>query len=217
MDLSPSFSLLFQIPQMTPSIQQLQQPSNHQISGSQQQGPPVHVPTGQANAVRHIPPQQGTSSQMPQQAPPTQIGLPPVSQGHMGSTPAGPVAPAGHVPAGAMVNIPPQIGSQQPSTLPGTQGPSISAHVYNAAISSQGTGVIQVPAGLGSGPVPTTSQALAGPPASGVATMQGIPQNPAAAQSMPFQSTPPAPTAANEASQNEEDTKPRTAELISFD
>ncbi|XP_032664910.1 hepatocyte growth factor-regulated tyrosine kinase substrate isoform X2 [Odontomachus brunneus] len=204
------------MPQMTPPIQQLQPPSNHQISGPQQQGPPVHVQAGQASTSRHMPPQQGASSQMPQQAPPTQIGLPPVSQGHMGSSPAGSAAPGRHVPAGAMVGIP-QIGSQQPSTLPGTQGSSMSAHVYNAAISSQGTGVIQVPGGVGSGPVSTTSQALVGPQASGIPTMQGMPQNPAAAQSMPFQPAPPTPVATNEASQNEEDTKPRTAELISFD
>lgn len=93
----------------------------------------------------------------------------------------------------------------------------MSAHVYNAAISSQGSGIIQVPAGVGSGPVPTTNQALAGPQTSGIPTMQGMPQNPAAAQPMPFQPTPPTPAATNEASQNEEDTKPRTAELISFD
>lgn len=118
----------------------------------------------------------------------------------------------------AMVGMPPQIGSQQPSTLPGTQGSPMSAHVYNAAMSSQPTGVIQVSAGAGSGPAPATSQTLAGPQASGVPTMQGIPQNPAAAQpSMPFQPTPPTPAVVNEAPQDEEDTKPRTAELISFD
>lgn len=165
-----------------------------------------------------MPPQQGASSQMPQQAPPTQIGLPPVSQGHMGTSSAGPVAPGGHVPGGAMVGMPPQIGSQQPSTLPGAQGSSMPAHVYNAAMSSQPAGVIQVPASVGNGPASATSQALAGPQASGVPTMQGIPQNPAPAQpSMPFQPAPPAPAAANEAPQEEEDTKPRTAELISFD
>ncbi|XP_014476437.1 PREDICTED: hepatocyte growth factor-regulated tyrosine kinase substrate [Dinoponera quadriceps] len=195
------------MPQMTPPIQQLQPPNNHQISGPQQQGPPVHVPTGQASAGRHMPPQQVPTSKIPQLVP--QVVLPSVSQGHMSTSSAGPVAPGGH--AGAMVGIPPQIGSQQPSTLPGTQGSPMSAHVYNTAISSQPTGVIQVPAGSG----PATSQALAGsgvPPA-----MQGMPQNPAAAQSMPFQPTPPAPAAASEAPQEEEDTKPRTAELISFD
>lgn len=207
----------FQMPQMTPPIQQLQQPpSNHQIPGPQQ-GPPVHVPPGQASAGRHIPPQQGTSSQIPQQAP-AQIGLPPVPQGpHIGPSSAGPVAPPtcpGHLSTGAVIGLPPQIGSQQPSTLPGTQGSTMPTHVSNTAISSQ-PGVIQAPAGTGSGSIPTTSQTLPGPQTSGIPTMQGITQIPAA-QTIPFQ---PAPvlTTTNKTLQDAEDIKPRTAELISFD
>lgn len=176
----------------------------------------MHVQPGQASAGRHIPPaQQSAASQMPQPAP-TQIGLPAVPQGHMGPPPsAGPVAPGGHLPAGAVIGLPPQIGSQQPSTLPGTQGVPMPTHVSSAAISSQPAGVIQVPAGTGSGPVPTTSQALPGTQASGIPTMQGMAQIPAA-RSIPFQPAP-VPTTTGETPQNTEDTKPRTAELISFD
>ncbi|XP_011690977.1 PREDICTED: hepatocyte growth factor-regulated tyrosine kinase substrate [Wasmannia auropunctata] len=201
-------------PQMTPPIQQLQPPSNHQIGS--QQGPTIHVSPGQASAGRHISSQQGVTSQMPQQvAPPTQIGLPPIPQGHMAPS-SGPVASSNHVPTGTVVGLPPQIASQQPSTLSGTQGSAMSAHVSNAAISSQPSGVIQVPAGASSGPVSATSQTLPGPQPSGVPTMQGMAQIPAA-QPMPFQPVPPVSTTTNETPQNSEATKPRTAELISFD
>lgn len=196
-------------PQMAP-IQQLQPPSNHQI-GSQQG--PVHVSPGQAQAGRHISPQQGASPQIPQQAPPpTQIGLPPIPPGHMGPS-SGPVVSGGHVPT--VVGLPPQIGSQA-STLPGAQGASMPTHIPNTAISSQPSGVIQVSAGANSGPVPATSQTLPGPQTSGVPTMQGMAQIPTV-QSMPFQPAPPVPTITNETSQDVEDIKPRTAELISFD
>lgn len=195
------------MPQMTSSIQQLQQPSNHQMPGTQQ-GPPVHVPPGQAG--RHIALQQGISPQMPQQATSTQIGLP---QGHMGPSSAGPVASGGHVPTGTVVGLPPQMAAQQSSTLPGTQGSSIPAHISNTVISSQPAGV--VPTGAGSGPIPATSQALSVPQVSNVSTMQGMVQIPVV-QPMPFQPTP-ASTTANDTSQDVEDTKPRTAELISFD
>lgn len=195
-------------------IQQLQPPSNHQIGS--QQGPTVHVSPGQAQTGRHISPQQqGASSQMPQQAPPTQIGLPPIPPGHMGPS-TGPVVPGSHVPTGAVVGLPPQIGSQQPSTLPGAQGSSMTTHISNTAISSQPSGVIQVPAGVNSGPVPATNQTLPGPQTSAIPTMQGMTQIPAP-QSMPFQPAPPVPTTTNETPQNVENTKPRTAELISFD
>ncbi|XP_012230194.2 hepatocyte growth factor-regulated tyrosine kinase substrate isoform X1 [Linepithema humile] len=199
-------------PQMTPPIQQLQPSSNHQIGP--QQGAPVHVPPGQASAGRHIPPQQGVSSPMPQQAPPpTQIGLPPIPQGHL--TPSsGPVAPGGHVPT--VVGLPPQMGSQQPSTMPGAQGTSMPSHVSSVTIASQPSGVIQVPAGACSGPVPAANQGLPGPQPSGVPAMQGITQI-SGAQSMPFQSVPAIPTTASETPQETEDVKPRTAELISFD
>jgi len=111
--------------------------------------------------------------------------------------------------------LPPQIGSQQLSTLPGTQGSAISTHVSNTAISSQSSGVIQMSAGVTSGPVPATSQTLPGPQVSGVPTVQGMTQIPA--QSMPFQPAPPIPTTTNETLQDAEDIKPKTAELISFD
>lgn len=197
-----------------PPIQQLQPPSNHQIGS--QQGPTIHV-SGQAQAGRHISPQQGASSQLPQQPPPpTQIGLPPMPQGHMGPS-SGPIVSGSHVPTGAVpVGLPPQIGSQQPPTLPGAQGSSISTHISNTAASSQPSSIIQVPAGANSGPVPVTNQALPGPQTSGIPTMQGMAQIPPA-QSMPFQPAPPVPTATNETRQDAEDTKPRTAELISFD
>lgn len=197
---------------MTPPIQQLQPPSNHQIGP--QQGAPVHVPPGPASAGRHIPPQQGVSSPMPQQAPPpTQMGLPPIPQGHM--TPSsGPVAPGSHVPT--VVGLPPQMGSQQPSTMPGAQGTSMPSHVSNTAIASQSSGVIQVPAGACSGPVPAANQGLPGPQPSGIPAMQGITQI-SGAQSMPFQPAPSIPTTASETPQAAEDVKPRTAELISFD
>ncbi|XP_070163301.1 hepatocyte growth factor-regulated tyrosine kinase substrate isoform X2 [Polyergus mexicanus] len=194
--------------QMTTSIQQLQPPSNHQIGP--QQSPSVHMPPGQSSAGR--PPQQGVSSQISQQAASsTQIGLPPIPQSHMGPS-SGPVAPGSLVPTGTVVGLPPQIGSQ-PSTLPGNQGSSMPGHVVsNAAISSQPSGVIQISAGSG----PATSQALPGLQASNVSTMQRMAQIPAA-QSMSFQAAPPIPAAAREALQDVEDTKPKTAELISFD
>ncbi|KAL0123855.1 hypothetical protein PUN28_006001 [Cardiocondyla obscurior] len=201
------------MPPQMPPIQQLQPPNNHPIGS--QQGPTVHVPPGQVQAGRHISPQQGASSQLPQQAPPPQIGLPPIPPGHIGPS-SGPVVSGGHVPAGAVVGLPPQIGSQQPSTLPGAQGPSISTHISNTAITAQPSGVIQVPAGANSISIPATNQTLPGPQTSGV-PMQGITQI-SGAQSIPFK---PAPavitTATNETPQNAEDTKPRTAELISFD
>ncbi|XP_029169948.1 hepatocyte growth factor-regulated tyrosine kinase substrate isoform X2 [Nylanderia fulva] len=196
--------------QMTPPVQQLQPPSNHQIGP--QQNPPVHMPPGQQTSAGR-PPQQNVPSQIPQQAvpPSTQIGLPPIPQSHMGPS-SGPVAPGNLVSTGAVVGLPPQIGSQ-PSTLPGSQGPSMPAHVVsNAAISSQPSGVIQIPAGAGSGSV--TSQALPGLQAN-VPTMQGMAQIPAA-QSMSFPVAP-IPVTASEALQNVEDSKPKTAELISFD
>lgn len=198
--------------QMTPSVQQLQPPSNHQIGP--QQSPPVHMPPGQQTSAGR-PPQQNVPSQMSQQPPPsTQIGLPPIPQSHMGpSGPSGPVAPGSLVSTGAVVGLPPQIGSQ-PSTLPGSQGSSIPAHVVsNAAISSQPSGVIQIPTGTSSGPA--TSQALPGLQAANVPTMQGMAQIPAA-QSMSFQAAT-IPVTANEVLQDVEDSKPKTAELISFD
>ncbi|KAL6441864.1 hypothetical protein ACFW04_002339 [Cataglyphis niger] len=193
--------------QMTPSIQQLQPSNNHQIGP--QQNPPVHI-SGQSSTGR--PPQQGISSQISQQAAPSaQIGLPPIPQNHMGPS-SGPVVPASLVPTGTVVGLSPQIGSQ-PSTLPGSQGSSMPAHVVsNAAISSQPSGVIQIPAGSG----PATGQALPGLQTSNVPTMQRMAQIPAA-QSMSFQAAPPIPTTANEALQDVEDIKPKTAELISFD
>jgi len=194
---------------MTPPIQQLQ-PSNHQIGS--QQGPTIHVSPGQASAGRHISPQQGASQIPSQVPPPTQIGLPPLSQGHMGPS-SGPIVSGSHVPTG-VVGLPPQIGSQPP-TLPGTQGSAISTHVSNTAISSQSSGVIQMSAGVTSGPVPVTSQTLPGPQVSGVPTVQGMTQIPA--QSMPFQPAPSIPTTTNETPQDAEDIKPKTAELISFD
>ncbi|KYN13538.1 Hepatocyte growth factor-regulated tyrosine kinase substrate [Trachymyrmex cornetzi] len=201
-------------PQMTPSIQQLQPPSNHQIGSPQ--GPMVHISSGQTSAGRHISPQQGASSQMPQQVPPlTQIRLPPISQGHMGPS-SGPIASGSHVPTGAIVGLSSQIGSQS-STLPGIQGASIPTHVSNTAISSQSSGVIQVPpAGANSGPVPAASQTLPGSQTPNVPTMQGMAQIPVV-QSMSFQPVPPVATTTNETPQDAEETKPRTAELISFD
>lgn len=195
--------------QMTPPVQQLQPPSNHQIGP--QQSPPVHMPPGQTAAGR--PPQQSVPSQISQQAvpPSAQIGLPPIPQSHMGPS-SGPVAPGGLVSAGAVVGLPPQIGSQ-PSTLPGTQGSSMPAHVVSNAISSQPPGVIQIPAGTGNRPA--TSQTLSGLQAANVPTMQGMAQIPAA-QSMSFQAAP-IPVTASEALQDVEDSKPKTAELISFD
>jgi len=181
-------------------IQQVQAPNSHQIGP--QQGPPVHVQPGQASVGRHIPPPQGASSQIPQQAPPTQIGLPPISQGHMGPT-SGPVTSGSHVtPTGPVVGL--------PSILPGTSPMLIAA---------QSTSFIQGPTSCQnhtSGPVPVTSQGLpGGPQASGVPTMQNMAQMPAA-QSVPYQPTP-VPTTISETPQEPEDTKPKTAELISFD
>lgn len=196
------------------SIQQLQPPSsNHQIGS--QQGSTVHISSGQTSAGRHISPQQGASSRMPQQVPPlTQIRLPPIPQGHMGPS-SGPITSGSHVPTGAVIGLSSQIGSQS-STLPGIQGTSIPTHVSNTAISSQSSGVIQVPAGANSGPVPAASQTLPGPQTPNVPTMQGMAQIPAV-QSMSFQPAPPVATTTNETPQDAEETKLRTAELISFD
>ncbi|XP_020297492.1 hepatocyte growth factor-regulated tyrosine kinase substrate [Pseudomyrmex gracilis] len=209
------------MPPQMPPIQQLQPPSNHQMGP--QQVPSVHVSSGQAAAGRHISPQQTVSSQIPQQTPPSQIGLPPIPQSHVGLS----SGPGTHVPGGGTsvpVGLPPHIRSQQASTLPvNTQASQMSAHVSSAAISSQPSSVIQVPGGV----VPATgSQALPGPQTSGIPSMQGITAIPTA-QSMPYRPTPPpppppsspppVPTTASEASKKEEDVKPTTAELISFD
>ncbi|XP_018348247.1 PREDICTED: hepatocyte growth factor-regulated tyrosine kinase substrate-like isoform X3 [Trachymyrmex septentrionalis] len=144
------------LPQMTPSIQQFQPPNNHQIESPQ--GPTIHMSSGQISAGRHISPQQGASSQMPQQvAPLTQIRLPPIPQGHMGPS-SGPIASGSHVPTGVIVGLSSQIGSQS-STL---------------------SGVIQVPsAGANNGPVPAASQTLPGSQTPNVPTMQGMAQIPA--------------------------------------
>lgn len=173
----------------------------------------MHVPPGQASVGRHVPPPQGGSSQMPQQAPPTQIGgMPPVPQGHMGPS-SGPVAPGSHVPPpGPVVGLPSQMGSQQPVTLPGASPMLIAA---------QSTSFIQGPAGCqsaSSGPIPVTSQGLpGGSQGSGVPTMQSVAQMPTA-QSVPYQpASVPTTAPVSETLKEPEDTKPRTAELISFD
>lgn len=214
-------------PQIQPPIQQLQPPGNHQIGA--QQISPVHVPPpGVAAGGRHIPPpQQNVSSQIPQQAPPvTQIGLPPMPQSHL-SPSTGPVAPGAPGVSGGTVGLPLQMRSQPQQPPVNTQGQQsqIPAHVSSAAISSQPSqSVIQVPGGT----VAATGQAL--PQTSGIPpAMQGMTAIPAAAQSMSYQSPPPPPPppplpstsppalTAGETSTKEENAKPTTAELISFD
>lgn len=194
-------------------FQQIQPPSNHQIGP--QQGPQVHVPSRQASVGRHIPPPQGASSQIPQQVPPAQIGLPPVPQSHMGPL-SGTMASGSHVtPTGPVIGLPSQMGSQQPSTLPGTSPMLIGA---------QSTSFIQGPAGCQNtnsiGPIPVTSQGLvpSGPqgPSGPIPTMQNVAQMPTA-QSVPYQPTSTSAVIVNEVPQEPEDTKPKTAELISFD
>ncbi|XP_018399484.1 PREDICTED: LOW QUALITY PROTEIN: hepatocyte growth factor-regulated tyrosine kinase substrate-like [Cyphomyrmex costatus] len=166
-------------PQMTPSIQQIQPPSNHQLGS--QQGPTIHMSSGQTSLGRHIPPQQGASSQIPQQVPPlTQIRLPSIPQGHIGPS-SGSIASGSHVPTGTIVGLPSQIGSQS-STLPATQGASIPTHVSNTAISSQPSSVIQVSAESNSGPVPAASKTLPGSQTPNIPTMQGMAQIPACNQ-----------------------------------
>lgn len=135
----------------------------------------------------------------------------------MGPSPAQ-IGPGGHGPPGQVVGLPPQMGPQQPSTLPGPQGPSMQPHISSTPISSQGTGTIQVPPGTTAGPILTSNQTIQAPQRPGIPTMQGIPQIPVSqGQQVQFQSVTSLSTATSEPAPVKEDSKPETAELISFD
>ncbi|XP_015436469.1 PREDICTED: hepatocyte growth factor-regulated tyrosine kinase substrate isoform X2 [Dufourea novaeangliae] len=181
-------------------------------TGGHQMGPPSHVtqtqpPTG------HIPAQQGAPSQITQQGQPNQMGIPQLGpQGHMG--------PGAHGPPGQVVGLPPQMGPQQPSTLPAPQGSSMQPHVSNPPISSQESGTIQVPAGAASGPILTSNQTMPGPQGPNLPAMpQGISQVPVSQNqpSLSYQPSTSMPPPSKETAQTKEDSKPETAELISFD
>ncbi|XP_053987172.1 hepatocyte growth factor-regulated tyrosine kinase substrate isoform X2 [Hylaeus anthracinus] len=200
--------------QMTNPMPQLQQTGGHQMGPPPpQQGPPSHMTQSQPTSG-HIPPQQGVPPQMPQQGPPGQIGI---LQSHMGPPPAQ-VGPGAHGPPGQVVGLPHQIGPQQPSTLPGPQGPSIQPHVSNTPISSQGSGTIP-PSSRTVGPILTSNQTMQGPQGpAGLPTMEGMPQIPVSqGQQLQFQPAASLPPTSNESVQVKEDSKPETAELISFD
>lgn len=193
------------IPPMTNPIPQLQQATGHQMGPPPpQQGPPGHVPQTQPPAG-HLPPQQGAPPQITQPGPPNQMGVP---QGHMGPSPAQ-IRPGAHGPPGSIVGLPPQ----QASTLTGPQGSPMPPHVTNNTVPSQGTGAIQVTVGAG-GPMPASNQTIQGP---GLPAMQGMAQiSTAQGQQLQFQQTP-QPVASSEPAQAKQDSKPETAELISFD
>ena len=202
------------MPQLTNPMPQLQQTGGHQMGPPPpQQGPPSRMAQGQP-APGHIPPQQGAPPQITQPGPPNQMGIP---QSHMGPSPAQ-IGPGGHGPPGQVVGLPPQMGPQQPSTLPGPQGPSMQPHISSTPISSQGTGTIQVPPGTTAGPILTSNQTIQAPQRPGIPTMQGIPQIPVSqGQQMQFQPVTSLSTATSEPAPVKEDSKPETAELISFD
>ncbi|XP_076183145.1 hepatocyte growth factor regulated tyrosine kinase substrate isoform X2 [Ptiloglossa arizonensis] len=204
------------MPQMTNPIPQLQQAGGHQMGPPPPQGPPNQMAQMQPTPG-HIPPQQGAPPQIPQPGPPSQMGIPQLSQSHIGPSPAQ-VGPRAHGPPGQVVGLPPQMGSKQPSTLPGSQGPPMQPHVSNTPISSQGSGTIQVPSRTTVGPILASNQTMQGPPGSGLPTMQGISQIPVSqGQQIQFQPATSLPPTSNESVQVKEDTKPETAELISFD
>lgn len=198
--------------QMTNPIPQLQQTGGHQMGPPPAQpGPPGHM---QQPAPGHIPPQQGPPPPIAQPGPPNQMGIPQVPpQGHMG--PPTQMGPGAHGPPGQVVGLPPQVGPQQP----GPQGSSMPPRVSNPPISSQETGPIQVPSGNAPGPILTSNQTMQGPQGPNLPVMpQGMPPN-SVSQGQPMQYQPPTqmPPTSNEALQVKEDSKPETAELISFD
>lgn len=205
------------ISQMTNPIPQLQQAGGHQMGPPPpQQGPTSHMTQTQP-APGHMPPQQGAPPQIAQSGPPNQVGMPQVPQSHMGPS-STQIGPGAHGPPGQVVGLPPQMGPQQPSTLPGPQGPSIQPHVSNTPISSQGSASIQVPPGTTAAPIIASNQTMQGPQGSTVPTLQGMTQvSISQGQPLQFQSATPLPPASNETVPVKEDTKPETAELISFD
>ncbi|KAG7210481.1 hypothetical protein KM043_012002 [Ampulex compressa] len=173
---------------------QLQQTGGHQMGPApgQQGPPPSHM--AQTQAASHMPTQSAPAQQITQPGPPTQMVIPAVPQGHMGAPPPQ-MPPSAHGSQHAqVVGLPQQMGPQQGSTIPGPQGPSLQTHVSTAAMASQGTTTIQVPAGTSAAPMPPPNQAMQ------------VPQAPAAV-----------PITSSEPAQAKEESKPETAELISFD
>ncbi|KOC59040.1 Hepatocyte growth factor-regulated tyrosine kinase substrate [Habropoda laboriosa] len=202
--------------QITNPIPQLQQAGGPQMGPPPPQGPPNHMPQPQPTPT-HIPPQpQGAPPQITQPGPLNQMGIPQVPQGHMGPSPAQMPGPGTHGPRGQIIGIPQQMGPQ-PSSMPGPQGPQMQPHVSNTPISSQGSSTIQVPPGTTTGPILTQNPVMQGPPGPGVPPMQGIAQAPVSQGQLQFQQPTPMPPASNEIKQIKEDSKPETAELISFD
>ncbi|KAK2575127.1 hypothetical protein KPH14_008846 [Odynerus spinipes] len=196
------------IPQVPNPMTQLQQPPGHQI-GPAQQGTASRIPVTQV-PPSHMP-QQGPHSQMsglpnqigiPQSAPPGNIAPPPPRQ----------IAPTTHGPPGQVV-LPPPIG-QQAIGIPVPQGTSVQQHV-STIIPSQRPATIQVSAGGGTVMV-SSNPSLQGPTGPNL-PMQGMTQIPATqGQPFTFPQNPPAPPA-TENVQSKEESKPETAELISFD
>ncbi|KAK9295452.1 hypothetical protein QLX08_010231 [Tetragonisca angustula] len=201
--------------QITNPILQLQQAGGHQMGPPPQQGPPPNHMTQTQPTTVHLPPQQGTS-QITQPGPPNQIGIPQVPQTHMGPPPAQ-IGPGTHSSPG-QVGLPPQMGPQQPSTMPGPQGPSMQPHVSNTPISSQGSGTIQVPPGTTTGTMLPSNPPMQGPQGPGVPAVQVMTQAPISqGQQLQYQPPTSLPAASNEPTQLKEEVKPETAELISFD
>lgn len=202
--------------QIQTPVPHLQQTGGHQM-GPPQQGPsPSHMTQTQPTPA-HMPPQPG-GPQITQPGPPNQMSMP---QGHMGPTPPQMAPPGAHGPPGQVVVMP--MGPQQQSTMPGPQGPtSMQPHISNTPISSQGSGTIQVPPGTTTVSMLPSNPTIPGPqgPSSGIATIPGMVQAPVSqGQQMPYQpqqtTTPAAPNEPQQ--QSKEETKPETAELISFD
>lgn len=209
-------AFFLKISQITNPIPQLQQTGGHQMGPPAPQGPPNHM-TQVPQTASHIPPQQG-APQITQPGPPNQIGIPQVPQSHMGPAPTQ-IGPGAHGPPGQVVGLPPQMGPQQQSTMPGHQGPSMQPHVSNTPISSQGSGTIQVPPGTTTGTILANNPTMQGPHRPGVPQMQGMGQVTVSQRQPSLQFPPPTslPTATNETPRIKEDAKPETAELISFD
>nr|XP_031832900.1 hepatocyte growth factor-regulated tyrosine kinase substrate isoform X2 [Nomia melanderi] len=191
--------------------------------GGHQMGPPPAQPGGHMTQPQptagHIPPQQGIPPQITQPGPPSQMGIPQVPpQGHIG--PPTQMGPGSHGPPGQVVGLPPQMGPQPP-TLPGPQGSSMQSHISNPPISSQEAGTIKVvPPGTAPGPILTSNQTMQGPqgPPNLPTMPQGIPQNAVSqGQQLQYQPLTSMPPSSSETVQVKENSKPETAELISFD
>lgn len=210
--------------QMTNPGSQLHQGGGPQMGPAGQPRPAGHIPQN-APPPGHVPPQQGPPGQIGNPGPPNQPGMAqvPLNGPHMGPPP--PQMPPGtHPPHGSVVGLPPQMGSHQPSPLPPgpqgpPQGPPMQLHVPSTGVSSQASGTMPVASGAASGVTSTPNQVMQQPQGpGGLPVVQNLAQvPPPQGQQIPYQA--PIPTTIGEPAvqRKPEESKPETAELISFD